>query len=154
MKKVEIYTDGACSGNPGTGGFGVVLKCGKYEKELSGAYSNTTNNRMEIMAAIKGLEALKRPCDVIVYTDSRYLVDAMNKKWVYRWKANGWMRTKKEPAKNADLWKRLLKAMDGHRIQWAWVRGHSDNRYNNRSDELAVRAIREKKPALDIRGSC
>lgn len=152
MQKVEIYTDGACSGNPGTGGFGVVLKCGEQEKELSGAYSNTTNNRMEIMAAIKGLEALKRSCDVTLYSDSRYLIDAVNKRWVYRWKAKGWMRNKREPAKNVDLWKRLLKAMNGHRVRWVWVRGHSDNQYNNRCDELAVRAIREKKQAVDKRG--
>ncbi|AGL01539.1 ribonuclease HI [Desulfoscipio gibsoniae] len=142
MKEVEIYTDGACSGNPGPGGYGTVLKYGIYEKELYGAYDNTTNNRMELMAVIKGLESLKEPCLVTVYSDSKYVVDAITKGWVTRWRAKGWMRNSKERAKNIDLWQRLLQLAEGHQIRWVWVKGHADNEYNNRCDRLAVDAIK------------
>ncbi|WP_066640315.1 ribonuclease HI [Desulfolucanica intricata] len=149
MNEVEIYTDGACSGNPGPGGYGVVLKYKENIKELSAAYKETTNNRMEILAAIIGLEALKRPCKVILYSDSQYLVNAMTKDWVKRWKANNWMRNKNEPAKNVDLWKRLIPLTEKHQITWRWVKGHADNYYNNRCDHLAVTAIKEQKPLID-----
>lgn len=141
IKEVTIYTDGACSGNPGPGGYGTILIYGPHQKELSGAYDNTTNNRMELMAVIKGLEALKEPCQVTVYSDSRYIVDAMNKGWVTRWQARGWMRNKKERAKNIDLWQRILDLTEKHSIKWMWVKGHASNKYNNRCDQLAVEAI-------------
>jgi ribonuclease HI len=144
MSQVEIYTDGACSGNPGPGGYGVVLKYGDKIKELSAAYRKTTNNRMEILAAIIGLEALRRPCTVTLYSDSQYLVNAMTKGWVKRWKANNWMRNKQEAAKNIDLWERMLPLLEQHRVDWVWVKGHADNYYNNRCDFLAVRAIKEQ----------
>ncbi|ACV62249.1 Ribonuclease H [Desulfofarcimen acetoxidans DSM 771] len=144
MSQVEIYTDGACSGNPGPGGYGVVLKYGDKIKELSAAYRKTTNNRMEILAAIIGLEALRRPCTVTLYSDSQYLVNAMTKGWVKRWKANNWMRNKQEAAKNIDLWERMLPLLEQHQVDWVWVKGHADNYYNNRCDFLAVRAIKEQ----------
>ncbi len=140
MKKVEIFTDGACSGNPGPGGYGVILKYNGHEKELSGGYRNTTNNRMELMAIIKGLEALKEPCEVMVYSDSRYIVDAINKGWVQRWAANNWMRNKKESAKNIDLWERLLKQLARHKVRITWVKGHAGHEENERCDQLAVKA--------------
>ncbi len=140
MKKVEIFTDGACSGNPGPGGYGVILKYNGHEKELSGGYRNTTNNRMELMAIIKGLEALKEPCEVMVYSDSRYIVDAINKGWVQRWAANNWMRNKKESAKNIDLWERLLKQLARHKVRFTWVKGHAGHEENERCDQLAVKA--------------
>jgi len=144
IKELEIYTDGACSGNPGPGGYGTILKFGSHERELSGAYDDTTNNRMELMAAIKGLECLKEPCRVTLYSDSRYLVDAMTKGWVLKWRSRNWMRTGSERAKNVDLWERILELADKHEVKWVWVKGHSDNPYNNRCDKLAVDAI--KKP--------
>ncbi len=144
LPRVDIYTDGACSGNPGPGGYGVVLLYDGIEKELSGTRLDTTNNRMEMLAAIKGLEALKKPCEVVLYSDSRYLVDAINKGWVDKWRSNNWMRAKNKEAKNIDLWKRLLHAADRHRIKWVWVRGHSDNEYNNRCDKLATDAIKKR----------
>lgn len=140
MKKVEIFTDGACSGNPGPGGYGVILKYNGHSKELSAGYKNTTNNRMELMAIIKGLEALKEPCEVTVYSDSRYIVDAINKGWVQRWAANHWMRNKKEAAKNIDLWERLLKLLKHHRVTFNWVKGHAGHEENERCDQLAVQA--------------
>ncbi len=143
IKEVHIYTDGACSGNPGPGGYGVILKYGQHEKELSGAYENTTNNRMELMAAIKGLEKLKEPCRVIIYSDSKYLVDAMTKGWVVKWRARGWMRNSTERAKNVDLWKRILELTQKHQVKWVWVKGHADNPYNNRCDKLAVESIKK-----------
>ncbi|MBO8137201.1 MAG: ribonuclease HI [Desulfotomaculum sp.] len=149
MQHVKIYTDGACSGNPGPGGYGAVLLYGDHRKELSGAYDNTTNNRMEIMAVIKALEALKRSCRVTIYTDSRYLVDAMTKGWVEKWRSNNWMRTKKERAKNVDLWIKLLDMVQRHEVEWVWVKGHSDNEMNNRADQLAVKAIQEKPRLKD-----
>lgn len=140
MKKVEIFTDGACSGNPGPGGFGVVLRFNGVEKELSGGFRNTTNNRMELMGAIAGLEALKEPCEVTLTTDSQYLVNAIEKGWVYKWKANGWMRNNKEEALNRDLWERLLRVMEKHRVHFQWIRGHAGHAENERCDRLAVQA--------------
>ncbi|NLL12186.1 MAG: ribonuclease HI [Fibrobacter sp.] len=140
MKKVEIFTDGACSGNPGPGGFGVVLRFNGVEKELSGGFRNTTNNRMELMGAIAGLEALKEPCEVTLTTDSQYLVNAIEKGWVYKWKANGWMRNNKEEALNRDLWERLLRVMEKHRVRFQWIRGHAGHAENERCDRLAVQA--------------
>lgn len=149
LTKVDVYTDGACSGNPGPGGYGVVLKCGTNERELSGGYANTTNNRMELMAVIKGLEALKRPCDVTLYSDSQYIVNAMTKGWARRWQANGWKRNKNETAKNPDLWQRIIKLDDIHKINWIWVKGHADNAYNNRCDRLAVEASKNSDLLVD-----
>ena len=138
MREVKIYTDGACSGNPGPGGWGAILLYGEHRKELSGGAAETTNNRMELQGVIAGLEALLAPCEVDLYTDSRYIVDAIEKRWVYRWRANGWMRDKKEPAKNPDLWQALLALLETHKVTFHWVKGHADNPYNNRCDELAV----------------
>ncbi|NHM28375.1 ribonuclease HI [Desulfofundulus sp. TPOSR] len=149
LPEVEIYTDGACSGNPGPGGYGVVLRYGNHIKEISGGYAQTTNNRMELMAVIEGLRALKRPCRVTIYTDSRYIVDAMTRGWVRRWQANGWRRENGEPAKNADLWRQILSLASKHRITWVWVKGHADNIYNNRCDQLAVEASRRASLPVD-----
>jgi ribonuclease HI len=140
MKTVTMFTDGACSGNPGPGGYGTILRFGTHEKELSGGYKQTTNNRMELMAIIKGLEALKEPCAVELYSDSRYIVDAVTKGWAERWQANGWMRNKKEEAKNPDLWERLLSLLDKHRVTMHWVKGHAGHAENERCDQLAVAA--------------
>ena len=136
--KVTIYTDGACSGNPGPGGYGAILIYNGLEKELSGGESETTNNRMEIMGAIKALEALKKPCEVNIVTDSKYLCDSINLGWAKRWRENGWMRNKKEPALNVDLWERLLVLLEAHEVSFSWVKGHAGNEYNNRCDALAV----------------
>ncbi|MCL2619909.1 MAG: ribonuclease HI [Defluviitaleaceae bacterium] len=141
MKRIDIYTDGACSGNPGPGGFGVVLLFGEHRKEMSGAYQLTTNNRMEILAAIVALETLKEPCSVRLFSDSRYLVDAIEKGWVERWRANGWKRNKSEMAVNVDLWERLLPQLDKHKVEFIWVKGHASNVENNRCDTLARTAI-------------
>ena len=138
MNDVTIYTDGACSGNPGPGGYGVILMSGQYKKELSGGDPNTTNNRMELMAVIVGLKALKRPCNVKLYSDSQYVVNMVNQGWMEKWKRNGWMRTKSDPAKNVDLLKELDAQLQIHRVEMIWVKGHADNPYNNRCDELAV----------------
>lgn len=151
LKNINIYTDGACSGNPGPGGYGVVLIYNDTRKELSGGYINTTNNRMEIMAVIKGLEALKTACNVTVYSDSKYVVDAIEKGWVYNWKSNGWMRNKKEKALNVDLWKRLLSLMELHKVTFKWVKGHADNVENQRCDQLAVQAYKQADLAEDVR---
>jgi ribonuclease HI len=140
LKPVTIYTDGACSGNPGAGGYGIVLMYQQHRKELSGGFRLTTNNRMEMMAAIVGLEALKFPCHVKLYTDSRYLVDAMTQGWAKRWQANGWKRNKKEMAKNPDLWQTLLELCDGHQVEFAWVKGHAGDPENECCDRLAVAA--------------
>lgn len=147
MKKrptVEIYTDGACAGNPGPGGYGVILKFQNITRELFGGFSRTTNNRMELMAAIKGLEALKTPCRVFLYSDSRYLIDSITKGWVEKWKKNGWRRNGKEPAKNADLWEKLLSLSTPHEITWVWVKGHAADQYNNRCDQLANEALKKQ----------
>lgn len=141
QRAVEIYTDGACSGNPGAGGYGVVLLYGNKRKEMSEGYRLTTNNRMEVLAVIKGLEALKEPCQVTLYSDSKYVVDAIQKGWVTKWKANGWYRNKKERASNVDLWERLLVQLERHQVTFQWVKGHADNPGNERCDELARGAI-------------
>jgi len=143
---IYLYTDGACSGNPGPGGWGAILLYGKHEKELSGGEAETTNNRMELLGIITGLEALVEPCIVEVYTDSQYVVNAVEKRWVYGWRAKGWVKSNKEPAKNPDLWQRLLALIEGrHKVSFHWVKGHADNAYNNRCDELAVAESRKFK---------
>ncbi len=138
MNEVTIYTDGACSGNPGPGGYGVVLQSGKYEKEISGGEPSTTNNRMELMAVIVGLKALNRPCKVTLYSDSQYVVNMVKLGWMEKWKRNGWMRNKSDPAKNVDLLKQLDELLHIHQVEMIWVKGHAENQYNNRCDELAV----------------
>lgn len=142
MKEVMIYTDGACSGNPGPGGYGAILFYGKHRKELSGGERATTNNRMEIMAVIKALEILKEPCRVTVYSDSAYVVNCFQKGWIYGWLRNGWVNSKKEPVENQDLWKQLWDLMKQHQVNYVKVKGHSDNEFNNRCDELARAAIK------------
>ncbi|NLL40015.1 MAG: ribonuclease HI [Clostridiales bacterium] len=138
LKKVSIYTDGACSGNPGPGGWGTILMYKKNKKELSGGEAMTTNNRMELMAVIAGLEALKEPCDVTVFSDSKYIVDSINLGWAEKWQKNDWMKSKKEKAKNHELWERLFKAMEPHKVEFVWVKGHAENEFNNRCDKIAV----------------
>lgn len=135
-KTVEIYTDGACSGNPGPGGWGAVLRYGQHEKELSGGEADTTNNRMELMAAIKALEDLKRPCTIRLTTDSQYVRKGITE-WLAGWKRNNWMTAGKKPVKNIDLWQRLEKAAEMHEVEWCWVKGHSGHPDNERADELA-----------------
>jgi ribonuclease HI len=142
-KTVTLYTDGACSGNPGKGGWGALLMYGGNRMEISGYDPATTNNRMELMAAIKGLEALKEPCRVQVYSDSAYLVNAMNEGWLKRWVKNGWQTSKKKPVENIDLWQEILKLTTLHRVTFHKVKGHSDNPHNNRCDELARLAIED-----------
>lgn len=136
MPLVEIATDGACKGNPGRGGWGVLLRMGTTEKELSGGEAHTTNNRMELMAAIQGLNALKKPCRVKLSTDSRYVMDGLTK-WIKGWQRNGWKTADKKPVKNADLWQQLLDAAKPHRIEWVWVKGHAGHPDNERADQLA-----------------
>ena len=142
MDDVTIYTDGACSGNPGPGGYGAILISGKYKKEISGADPETTNNRMELTAVIVALQALKRPCKVTLYSDSQYVVNMVTKGWMARWKRNGWMKGKNDPAKNVDLLEELDRLLQVHQVQMIWVKGHADNPYNNRCDELAVAAYK------------
>ena len=137
MKEVELYTDGACRGNPGKGGYGAILVYGKYEKEICGGEKETTNNRMELMAAICGLQALKEPCKVKLYSDSKYLVDAYNQGWVYSWRESGWRRGKDE-LKNPDLWERLFELTEKHEVSFIWVKGHNGHGYNERCDALAT----------------
>ena len=139
MKKVTIYTDGACSGNPGPGGWGAILMYGDAKKELSGGEAVTTNNRMELFSVISALEALREPCEVELYTDSQYVANAINLGWLNSWKSKGWRRKSGE-VKNLDLWQRLLLSLDKHKVRFLWVKGHADNEYNNRCDELAVKA--------------
>lgn len=143
MKKVTLYTDGACSGNPGPGGYGAILIYNGVEKEVAGGEKNTTNNKMEMMAVIKGLEMLKEPCEVDVYSDSAYVVNSIEKGWIYSWKKNGWKKADKKPVKNVDLWERLLELMDMHKVTFVKVAGHADDELNNRCDRIAVRE-REK----------
>ncbi|MDO8977007.1 ribonuclease HI [Reyranella sp.] len=138
--KVEIFTDGACSGNPGPGGWGTILRMGDKERELSGGDRATTNNRMELMAAIQGLEALKRPCQVRLFTDSVYVKDGVTK-WIHGWKKNGWKTSDKKPVKNVELWQRLDAARAVHHVEWHWVKGHSGHPENERADALARGAI-------------
>ncbi|HVZ70256.1 MAG TPA: ribonuclease HI [Rhizomicrobium sp.] len=138
--RVDIFTDGACSGNPGPGGWGAILRFGEHEKEISGGERLTTNNRMELMAAIKALEALRKPSVVTIHTDSRYLMDGVTK-WLDRWKAKGWKTAEKKPVKNVDLWQALEAVSEPHHVSWRWVKGHSDHVENERADALARAAI-------------
>ena len=143
MANIKIYTDGACSGNPGPGGYGAILIYNGIEKEVSGGEKNTTNNKMEMMAVIKGLEMLKEPCEVEVYSDSAYVVNSIEKGWIYSWKKNGWRKADKKEVKNIDLWEKLLKLMETHKVTFLKVKGHADDELNNRCDRLAV-SEREK----------
>ncbi len=138
MKTVTLYTDGACSGNPGPGGWGAILEFQGTEKELSGGEASTTNNRMELTAVIEGLSALKEPCIVELYSDSKYVIDGLSKGWAASWQKNGWRKADKKPALNPDLWEKLLDLTDIHRMRYHWVKGHADNPKNNRCDALAV----------------
>jgi ribonuclease HI len=149
VKQVIIYTDGACIGNPGPGGYGVVMKYGDKRKELSGGFRRTTNNRMELMAAIVSLEALKENCHVMLYSDSRYVVESFSSGAAERWRANGWMRDRKNPALNVDLWDRLLHAAERHRVEMIWVQGHAGERENERCDQLSVQAAKGIGLAVD-----
>jgi ribonuclease HI len=139
MTSVEIFTDGACKGNPGPGGWGAVIRSGAHEKELSGGEAVTTNNRMELLAAIRALEALKRPCEVTITTDSVYVRDGITK-WIFAWQKNGWRTSDKKPVKNEELWRELLEAAKPHNIQWRWVKGHAGHPENERADKLACDA--------------
>ena len=139
LTKVEIFTDGACKGNPGPGGWGALIRSGAHEKELSGGEAHTTNNRMELMAAIEALNALKRPCHVILSTDSNYVKDGITR-WIFGWQRNGWKTADKKPVKNAELWQALVEATKRHRIEWQWVKGHSGHPENERADSLASAA--------------
>jgi len=139
MKKVKIYTDGACSGNPGPGGWGAILMYGNKKKELSGGEPSTTNNRMELISVISALEALLEPCEVTLYTDSQYVANAINLGWLKSWKNKGWKRKGGE-VKNLDLWIKLVPLLETHKVTFEWVKGHADNEHNNRCDELAVEA--------------
>jgi ribonuclease HI len=138
MKRVYIFSDGACSGNPGPGGYGTILRFGDVQKELSGGSADTTNNRMELTGVIEGLKALKEPCDVVLTTDSKYVVDSITKKWVYSWQKNGWKKSDKKPALNVDLWQQLLPLLEIHRVEFVWVKGHAGHPENERCDQLAV----------------
>ncbi|MGJ8695611.1 MAG: ribonuclease HI [Verrucomicrobiaceae bacterium] len=141
MKSVHIYTDGGARGNPGPGGFGAILLFDKFRKEINGAYDHTTNNRMELMAAISALELLSEPCHVTVHSDSKYLVDALTKNWLNGWKKRGWKKSDKKPVLNKDLWQRLDAAIAIHKVDWKWVKGHAGNPLNERCDELVHEAI-------------
>ena len=145
MKKVEIYTDGACSGNPGAGGWGTILVYNGHEKELSGGEANTTNNRMEMMAVIEGLKALKEPCEVVLTSDSQYVCNAITKGWAKSWQKNHWIKSDKSQAKNADLWEEMLKLLAIHKVNIVWVRGHNGHPYNERCDKLAVEQSQKYK---------
>ncbi|PWG03974.1 ribonuclease HI [Sphingosinicella humi] len=139
LPRVEIFTDGACKGNPGPGGWGAVIRSGRHEKELSGGEPLTTNNRMELLAAIRALEALKRPCEVALTTDSAYVRDGITK-WIHGWRRNGWRTADRKPVKNAELWQELVDAAQPHRIEWHWVKGHAGHPENERADRLACDA--------------
>ena len=141
MKDVQIYTDGACKGNPGPGGWGAVLKYNEHRKEISGFVADTTNNRMEILAVIKALEELKEPCNIDIFSDSQYVCNAVNKGWAKKWKNNNWMKNKKEKALNSDLWERFLNLLERHNANFIWVKGHNGNEENEKCDRLAVLAI-------------
>lgn len=138
LTKVEMFTDGACSGNPGPGGWGTILRSNGIEKEMSGGEANTTNNRMELLAVINGLSALKRKCDVIIYTDSQYVVNGITKGWAQSWKENGWRKKDKKPALNADLWDMLLNLLSEHEYSFVWLKGHDGHPENERCDKMAV----------------
>lgn len=146
--KVEIYTDGACSGNPGKGGYGIVLRYKKSDgtyvsKELSQGYENTTNNRMELLAAVVALESLTKKCDVTLYSDSKYLIDAIEQNWLENWVAKGWKTASKKPVKNVDLWKRFIEIKEKHNVKFVWVKGHAGHEFNEICDKLAVEAYNE-----------
>ena len=148
MKKVDLYTDGACSGNPGVGGWGAILIYNGHEKEVSGYNKDTTNNRMEIFAVIQGLKQLNQPCEVTVYSDSAYVCNAFTEKWIDEWRANNWRTKSKDKVKNDDLWKLLLMQMEDHKVSFVKVKGHADNVYNNRCDKLATGEIsKHNKPS-------
>jgi ribonuclease HI len=149
LKRVTLYTDGACIGNPGPGGYGIVLLYGNHRKELSGGYRLTTNNRMEVTAAIQGLAALKEPCEVELFSDSEYLVNAIEKGWARRWRANGWYRQNKKIAENRDLWEEILRLCERHKVRFEWIRGHAGHVENERCDELAVQAARLSNLPVD-----
>ena len=138
MKKLEMFTDGACSGNPGPGGYGTILRYNGIEKEISGGEANTTNNRMEITAVIAGLQALKEPCSITLYTDSKYVADGIAKGWAASWRARGWKKADKSPALNPDLWGTLLDLLEEHDVKIVWIKGHAGHRENERCDEMAV----------------
>lgn len=147
-KHVQLYTDGACSGNPGPGGYGAILVYREHRREISGGYRDTTNNRMEIMAVLQGLALLKEPCQVTVYSDSKYVCDAMTQGWVKRWQANGWMRNRKDPALNVDLWEEMLGFCRIHELRFEWVKGHAGHPENECCDKLATEALKgENLPA-------
>ena len=147
MKTVTLYTDGACSGNPGPGGWGAILEYMGHEKELSGGEESTTNNRMELTAVIRGLSALKEPCIVELYSDSKYVIDGLEKGWAESWKRKGWVKSDKKPALNPDLWEQLLELTEKHQMRYHWVKGHADNPMNNRCDQLAVEEWKKLKNA-------
>lgn len=149
LPQIKIYTDGACQGNPGPGGYAAILVSGENRKELSGGFRKTTNNRMEMMAAIKALSALKVECEVAVFSDSKYLVDAMSKKWYHKWRRNGWKTAANEPVKNPDLWQQLISLTEKHRVIFLWVRGHAGHEQNERCDALAVHAAKGKDLLVD-----
>ena len=149
MTAVTIYTDGACSGNPGPGGYGVLLQSGKHQKELAQGYRQTTNNRMELMAVIAALQILTRTCEVTLYSDSRYVVDSIEKGWAKSWRARGWRKADKQPALNADLWALALDLLAKHKVRLVWVKGHASNPGNNRCDEIAVAASRSAPLLVD-----
>ncbi|PKM45425.1 MAG: ribonuclease HI [Firmicutes bacterium HGW-Firmicutes-8] len=142
MKKVTVYTDGACSGNPGPGGWGAILQFGPHTREISGFEPDTTNNRMELTAAVKALQTLKEPCIVTLYSDSAYLVNTFQQHWLTKWQLNGWKTSNKGSVENQDLWRELLDLASTHRVEWLKVKGHSDNEFNNRCDKLAREAIK------------
>lgn len=148
MKKVILYTDGACSGNPGVGGWGAVLMFNGHEKRISGAEDATTNNRMEVTAVIEGLKCLKEPCEVDVYSDSAYTVNAFEKGWIYDWKRSGWKKSDNKPVLNAELWQELLTLSQKHKLNFIKVKGHADNEYNNICDKLATDAVKNFKSEL------
>lgn len=148
MKTVTLYTDGACSGNPGPGGWGVILAYNGVEKELSGGEANTTNNRMELTAVIRGLQALKESCIVELYSDSKYVIDALEKGWAVSWRSKGWKKADKKPALNPDLWEQLLALAEKHQLRCHWVKGHAENPKNNRCDQLAVTEWQKLKEVM------
>ena len=149
MKEVMVYTDGACSGNPGPGGYGAILVYAGREKELSEGFAETTNNRMELLAVIVALEALKEPCEVTLYSDSKYLIDAVNKNWIESWQKKGWKNSKREPVKNRELFERLIELMKIHSVEFCWVKGHDGHEENERCDTLATTAASGENLSID-----
>ena len=149
LKTVELFSDGACSGNPGKGGYGTILKYGEIKKELCGGYRLTTNNRMEILGVLKGFEALKQPCNVVVTSDSKYVIDALSKGWVYGWKEKGWIKSDRKRALNVDLWEKLLKEIAIHNVTYNWIKGHAGHPENERCDYLAVDAYSKEDLMID-----